>query len=842
MDLLPDCEKCGLRSETNKPVPDDGGDYTILAVGESPGIEERDKGRPFVGKSGKMLRDALRQVGYPMDKVTFTNIVRCHPPDNDTKTKYVKCCYRSLPIRDNTKLVLLLGNVPLKAVLGESGITTWNGVRVEKDGIIYAPCFHPAYFLHQHDKTDMENWLLALDGALIALEDGLEEPADVDYVYSYPSSRAEIEEMISELASSQIISFDTEFSCLDAFHPENKIAVMSFANERRAWALPIDHPESGPHDPLTVELIVRLLEEHPCVIGHNVKMDQLQVHACLGIQMDAAGDTMLASFLTDTQVGSHSLKRLAGYYLGMFEYDADLQDYVDEHPECNPVRGGSYENVPLSTLLPYAARDAAATFLLEPILLDLLTEKQKALYYELRMPASNALYRMQYNGMAVDRDVAERYLRIYNAALDQTYQTIQQDPHVVRYVRYRKEELTGVKAERFTFNPGSWMQKADVLYGTDYYGLEPLGETKKGNPSTAEDYIKPYTDRCPLVKELLSYGTLGKMIGTYINPIALGTRLSGDGRARSSFNQHIVVTGRLSSSSFSNKPPLGINQQNLPNPDRVQGTILEYQPIRSMFTHTWEGGAFLSMDYSGMEIRVLASLSQCVPLLDAIERGEDIHKMVASMIYNVPPESVTKHQRALAKSVTFALQYGGTAYTIARDTGIPMEEAEEIVAKYFYAFPEVKEYMDECIQFTQLHGYIETPLGFRRNLPDILESDFGKRAAAEREAVNTPVQGGAGMLTELALSIIDIVMRERAYRSMLVNTVHDSIATDVYPGELDSLVALQVDIMENLKDWAADYAPSLDLSWIICRLNVDVEVGSHYGTMEHYQIERALVQ
>ena len=835
----PDCKKCGLLSKENQPVPDDGGDYTILACGESPGLEEVRQGKPFVGKSGQLLRDALRQLGYPLDQVTYTNIVRCHPPDNETKPLHVKCCYRSLPIKENTRLVLLLGNIPLKAVLGESGITTWNGVRVERDGIIYAPILHPAYLLHRQSRETMDAWLEALDGALIALDNGPSDAADSDYVYSYPEEPEEIREMISELAESEIISFDTEFSSLDAFKPGNKINVVSFANDRKAWALQIDYPKSLPPDPHTIPLIKRLLEKHPCIIGHNIKMDQLQVDACLGIKFDAAGDTMLASFLVATETGLHSLKRLAGFYLGMFEYDSELKDYVKLHPECDPTQGGSYANVPPSILLPYAARDAAATFLLEPILLEKLTEKQKALYLELRVPASNALYRMTYNGMAVDHEIADRYRRIYNAAIQEIHAAILEDKYVVRYIRERRAGLSGKKADSFFFNPRSSVQRADVLYGKEYYNLKPLGFTPKEKPSTAQDFIKPYADRCPLVKMLVDSSTLSKMISTYIHPIALGTRLSGDGRARSSFNQHIAVTGRLSSSSFSKKPPLGINQQNIPNPDRVEGTILEYQPIRSMFTHTWEGGCFLSIDYSGMEIRVLACLSRCQPLLDYIERGEDVHTMVASMIYGVPPESVTKHQRTMAKSVTFALQYGGTAYTIAQDTGIPMEEAEEIVRRYFRAFPEVKEYMDECIQFAQQNGYIENPFGLRRYLADILSADFGKRARAEREAVNTPVQGGAGMLTELAVAIIDMLMQERGFRSMLVNTVHDSIATDVYPGELENIIDLQVDVMENLPHFAKQYAPSIDLSWIICPLSVDVEVGSHYGTLEPYVKEES---
>jgi DNA polymerase len=489
-----DCEKCGLREQCNGPVPDDGGDYSILVVGESPGADEDEAGRPFIGRSGQLLRSALEQVGYAKKHLTFTNVVKCHPPGNNTKMKYVRCCYQSLPIKENTRLVLLCGNVPLKAVLGESGITTWNGVRVERDGVIYAPVMHPAYLLRNQDRNTMDQWLKALDDALYAFDNGARKRADDGYEYVYPETLAEIEEMIVDLECSDAISFDTEFSYLDAFHEKNKINVISFANGEKAWALPLQHPNLSTeaallHEEYTEHWIRELLQNHPYVIGHNVKMDQMQIDDVLGISFDAAGDTMLASYLVDTSRGIHSLKRLAGYYLGMFEYDQELQDYVNEHKECDPRRGGSYENVPLETLLPYAARDAAATYLLEMILIKKMTDEQVDLYYELMVPVSNALYRMQLNGMAVDTEVSDRLRRLYRTAMSETEQAIQDDLMVQKYASVRREEDPD-----YTFNPNSYVQRGAVLY--DYYSLEPLEYTDTGNPSTARDTLNSVSTFC----------------------------------------------------------------------------------------------------------------------------------------------------------------------------------------------------------------------------------------------------------------------------------------------------------------------------------------------------------
>jgi uracil-DNA glycosylase family 4 len=887
-----DCDKCGLLETCRGPVPDDGGDYTVLVVGEAPGAEEDEEGVPFIGRSGRLLRRVLAEAGFPMDKVTFTNVVRCRPPENKIKPKYVKACYQGLPIKDNTELVLLMGNTPLNAVLGEKGITTWNGVVVERDGIAYVPLFHPAYLLR--NDAAMNDWLKGMLKALDAWEGGILAPADEHYEYFIGCyRRGEVLDMCAALMQAPVISFDTEVAMLDAYNEANRMLVISFATEDQAWSLTIDHPDdlcaATEH---MLKPIKDVLRTHQGIVGHNIKFDQMQAAAMLGVEFEAYGDSMLLSFLYDSQRGIHSLKRLAGYFLGMFDYDEELAEYVKEHKEADPRRGGSYAAIPLDKMLPYAGLDASATWLLHDDLLPRLTAKQAILYRELIVPLSNSLARIQCNGIAIDYDVAERYRRLYSTAHNKRRDAILADKHVARLVDLHRQASDKKADVEFEFNPASWQQKAMVLYGfdyaswihakyedddeviqgdlepseaaykrepewaiQDYYGLKPNKYSDTGNPSTSREALLPYRKRCPLVDHFVMYGMLQKMLGTYIEPIANRKYASTDGRIRASFNMHTVATGRLSSSNP--------NMQNIPTPEKEPGTIFQYQPIKNMFTHTWTNqagtkyerviqpsewiqttqgawldvndGYIMCVDYAGMELRVFASLAGCQAMLDIHASGADFHSMVGSMIAGKPADQITKEERYKYKWTNWTLLYGGGAGTLHKMYGIPMAEADRTVAEYYHAFPEVLEYKEDCVTFTRQHGYIETPYGRRRPIPEINEADRGRRNHAEREAVNTPVQSTASDTLVLALTIIDQLMYEQEFKSLMVNTVHDEIVFDVYPGELRSLAFLCRDVMENVVHYAKAFTPGLDLSWLKCPLKTDVEIGSHYGALMAFE-------
>jgi DNA polymerase-1 len=329
------------------------------------------------------------------------------------------------------------------------------------------------------------------------------------------------------------------------------------------------------------------------------------------------------------------------------------------------------------------------------------------------------------------------------------------------------------------------------------------------------------------------------MLSTYLGPAVSGEWLSDDGKVHTTFNQHGTVTGRLSSSTP--------NLQNIPTPEKEPGTLLESLPIKNMFTHSyWENGKphgkIVAVDYSGMELRIEASVAKCKPMIKIFEDGKDIHSCVVIMstTHKKPDDisfeeiaQVSKAARRNYKSVSFTILYGGDAYTIHNQHDeISMEKAEEMVETYFELFPQIKEYGDWCAEFAEDHGYIESPYGRREHLPYINDRDNGRKRMAERQAKNMPAQSAASDTLMLAMIIVDKKLIEGKYKSKLVNTVHDSLLLDCPDEEVDEVAKLVSRTMENVKALAPLHFPGINMKWLICPLKCDTEIGDFYGSEE----------
>jgi DNA polymerase-1 len=304
---------------------------------------------------------------------------------------------------------------------------------------------------------------------------------------------------------------------------------------------------------------------------------------------------------------------------------------------------------------------------------------------------------------------------------------------------------------------------------------------------------------------------------------------------------HGTVTGRLSSSSP--------NLQNIPTPEKEPGTLLEVLPIKNIFTHSFKGGCLMVLDYSGMELRVFASLANCKRMIQIHKSGRDFHSMVAIMaqehkdLDEITDDDIAKLDKAVRyryKWTNWTLLYGGDEHTLSGTYDIPIDEAAETVRMYYNFFPEVLEFQRQCVQFAEDNGYIESVFGRREYLPYINDRrDKGQANQAKRAAKNMPVQSTASDTLTMALPMIDAEMQKAGLKSLLVNTVHDSILLDVYPDEVDDVAALCKDVMENIAKYAKMYMPSIDFSWLRVPLKVDIEVGTHYGTLEEYEYGRA---
>lgn len=886
----PNCEKCQLFNGCKTPwmVSSGSVEPLVLIVGEAPGENEDKQGVPFVGKAGILLRDTLEAMGLDLQTdVRFTNTVRCRPPDNKITNKAIQACkhYVMEEIEHyNPAMVMLLGNTPLSAVLGESGITTWNGVTAERDGRLYAPLFHPSYI--NRNMHMLDTWLDAMSGALDKLTAEAAEQDDL----RFPSTIQEVQAMWRELLESEWISYDIEGTSLDPFALDYVLLAVSFSNGVTGWAVQLDHVESmwSADDAAIVRnLLRRVLEEHNGkLIGHNVKFDQKHVRRALDVDTEAGGDSMLASYLLDSKPGIHGLKRLAGVYLNMFDYDRELEEYKAAHKEADPDRGGNYGNIPLSLLLPYAAKDALATFKLEKLLRAQLSEEQLDLYEGLIMPISSTLADIEYNGTLVDKFIAQRYADIYGDLQQPLYDNLVNDGHVQVTMAYLQDQADskivkemaakyGVtpyvddthviaatdtrqyKRQRriITFNPGSPAQLAALYYKV--LRLPVLAYTKTGAPSTSAKVVKVYAKQAPIVADIRIHNLLGKARNTYLLPALNGKWDGADGRARCSYNINGTITGRLSSS----KP----NLQNIPTPEKEKDTVLEALPVKNIFTHSYwvapnmimvdkrdreqaksyifngkgqiNNGALVAADYSGMELRVFASLAKCQAMIDIHESGLDFHTMVASDMADIPYDLITKAVRYVYKWTNWTILYDGNEHTLERLYGIPLATGKAAIAKYLRRFPEVVDYKKWARAFATEHGYIQSPFGRREKLPyvnDFREENRAYRSKNFRSAINMPVQSAASDTLLCAMIVINKYLKHWGIKSKLVNTVHDSIVLDCPTDEIDDVVHLCLDVMENIIDYAADYMPQIDFSWLICPLKADVELGTHYGVYSSY--------
>lgn len=846
----PICQKCKLWEGCITPFmqPSSGMDATrIIIIGEAPGEQEDKKGVPFVGQSGQLLRDALEALGIA-DEVMFTNVVRCRPPDNKITKQAINYCkefaileiaQQTIGLNTTLEQVWLMGNSPLNGILGESGISSWHGNVVMRDGLKFVPLYHPAYILR--DMSRFDDWVDAMD---LALSGETAEKGD-DWEIIIPRTLGEVQLMVKDLISFDQISFDTETSTLDPFAPEAVLLSVSFARPGRAYSVVLEHPQTWWGTEVQkkrssselqdvadqIASVLEIMNGH--IIGHNVKFDQNMERALLGVDWSAGGDTMIISHLLDSRQGIHGLKHLAGLHLGMYEYEQELSDYIKAHKDANPRFGGSYANIPLEVLLPYGALDAKATLLLHEKLYPELSKKQKK-HYRALVEASNALAHMQFNGIKIDQYIADRYVRAYSTMQQRYFDLIMADPKVKKLMKDKNDDG---RRKEFIFNPNSSQQLAELYF--QYYKIPSQGKTETGSDSTSAKLMKPLEAEYPIVGKIRSFKLLTKMLGTYLEP-ACTKWLSGDGRVRCTYNMHGTVTGRLSSS----EP----NLQNIPTPEKEPGTILEHLPIKNIFTHSFKGGCLLALDYSGMELRVFASLANCGGMIDIHKSGLDFHSMVAIMslegktFSEIDPDYVkwfkkNKNEiRYMYKWTSWTILYGGDAHTLENLYGIDYDRARDTVGVYFDVFPEVPAFQKKCIDFAVDNGYIESPFGRREHLPYINDRrDRGRANADRRAAMNMPVQSTASDTLTLSLAVLDKELSKHEYKSLMVNTVHDSVLLDVYPGELHDLAALSKDVMENIVEYGKTYMPQIDFSWLLCPLKADRDTGTHYGSMHEYE-------
>ncbi len=570
--------------------------------------------------------------------------------------------------------------------------------------------------------------------------------------YKLIENEHEIDELVSKISATDFFCFDTETTSINTFSAD--LVGMSFS-----WTEGESYFVLLPEDKTEAQNIVDKFKnvfsnENISKIGQNMKFDIMML-SHYGV--DVKGqlyDTMIAHYLLQPEA-KHNMDILAEHYLGYKTVTYEEMAKGD-NGKLKPLR-----QVDKCVLSDYAAEDADITLKLWHKLKPLLEKEQLFdLFLNVEMPLMRVLVRMELAGVRVD----VQKLSELSVSMNKKMQQIEQEIY---------------KEAGYEFNISSPRQVGELIYDKLKLDDKPK-KTKTGQYSTTEEVLVSFKGKSPVIDKILDYRAYKKLISTYIDALPKMVN-SQTGNIHCSYNQTVTATGRLSSS----EP----NLQNIPVRDELG------RDIRKTFIPE-DGCVFVSADYSQIELRVLAHLSQDPSLVDAFNNHLDIHADTASKIYGVPLSEVTKDMRRKAKTANFGIIYGISAFGLSQRLSIPRDEAKQLIDGYFEQYPKVKEFIDSSIQFTRENGYAKTMLNRKRYIPEITSSNGNIRGFGERNAVNAPIQGTAADIIKIAMINIMREFDKLNIRSKMTMQVHDELNFSVYPEELETVKKIIVEQME----------------------------------------------
>lgn len=548
---------------------------------------------------------------------------------------------------------------------------------------------------------------------------------------------AALETMAQKLEQAELFCFDTETDSL-ASNQANLVGLAFSTEKGHGWYVPVGHnylgaPAQLPLDKVLARLRPLLEDEQRAKVGQHIKFD-LNVLARHGVQVRGVRhDTMLQSYVLDAAGNRHDMDTLAEKYLG--HRTISFSDVAGKGK--NQI---TFNQVELERAAEYSAEDADITLRLHHVLYPRLCEIDalRKVYETIEMPLVPVLAQMEQIGVRVDAALLSRI----SVELGQRMATLQSD-----VFREAGQE----------FNLGSPKQLQHILY--DKLQLPVLGKTPKGDPSTAEDVLEELAAQHALPRLILDWRSLSKLRSTYtetlpqqINPFT--------GRIHTSYHQAVAATGRLSSSD--------------PNLQNIPVRNAEGRRIRQAFVAA-PGKALLSIDYSQIELRLMAHFSGDAKLVEAFHLGHDIHQATAAEVFGLPLAEVSGEQRRAAKAINFGLIYGMSAFGLARQLGIPRGEAQSYIEAFFQRYPGVKQFMDNTREQARTRGYVETLFGRRLYLPNIASKNASLRQYAERTAINAPLQGTAADLIKLAMIDVSRFLTKITSNISMIMQVHDEL-------------------------------------------------------------------
>ena len=572
----------------------------------------------------------------------------------------------------------------------------------------------------------------------------LERLQTINHRYEAVEGEEALKKLASMLEQQKEFCFDTETTSLDVHEAE--LVGISFCWEAfKAYYVPLP----AGYDRATE--ILRILknpfaEKTIGKIGQNCKFDLEMLHK-YGVAVNGEiFDTMIAHYLLHPE-GRHNLNHLAETYLNYSP--VTIESLIGEKGK----EQASMRDVPREKITEYACEDADIAFRLKQLLeKELEKPGMTELAKKVEMPLIRVLVDMEMYGMKVREDV----LNEYSGVLSTEIESLENKIH----------RLAGED-----FNISSPKQLGEILFEKLKISDKP-GRTPTGQYSTNEEVLMRLTDSHEIVPLILEHRTLKKLLSTYVETLPMLIK-KHSGKIHTSFNQTVTATGRLSS----NQP----NLQNIPIREE------RGREIRKAFVPSDKEYILLSADYSQIELRLMAHMSKDPAMINAFIRSEDIHTATAARVFKIDPAQVTREMRGKAKTANFGIIYGISAFGLSQRLNIDRSKARALIDGYFESYPGVKRYMDNCIRQARDNGYAKTIMGRRRNLPDIHSRNAVVRGMAERNAINSPIQGSAADIIKLAMVAVHETLNKRGLRSAMILQVHDELIFDVYRPELEEL-------------------------------------------------------
>lgn len=576
----------------------------------------------------------------------------------------------------------------------------------------------------------------------------------VPHLYQTVKPGLGTELFIKTLLRQKSVCFDTETTGLNPITAE--LVGIAFSWEKGSGFY-MNLPETKQEARASLELLRPFFENRSIEkVGQNLKYD-IKVLSKYGITVSGKlFDTMLAHYLINPDM-RHNMDVLAETYLNYSPIS--IEELIGKKGKNQK----SMRDVPLEELAEYAVEDADITFQLKELFqTELGAANTKKLFDEIEIPLVKVLAAMELEGINLNKE----FLKDLSVDLD-------------RDIKHLEEEIYNEAGE--TFNIASPKQLGDILFERMKLIDKPK-KTKTGQYSTAEDVLSLLAKDHKIIRDILEFRGLSKLKSTYVDALPEQVEPS-TGRVHTDYMQTVAATGRLAS----NNP----NLQNIPI--RTE----RGREIRKAFIPRDENYVLLSADYSQIELRIIAALSEEDNMIKAFQEGEDIHASTAAKVFNIPLSEVTREQRGNAKTVNFGIIYGVSAFGLSNQTDLNRTEAKELIDTYYKTYPKLRKYMNDQIHFARENGYVQTVLGRRRYLKDINSQNAVVRGAAERNAVNAPIQGSAADIIKIAMIRIFEKLQAGNFKSKMLLQVHDELVFDIFKPELDTLKSLIKTEMEN---------------------------------------------